>query len=266
MSKHKNRQKEKFQIEFGNITDAIAGNLLNTTTDLSEGIIVEYNIDNLSALAQVLKKKLPSVPRVKLSHIKIPKENILLWHGTSLTRAKSILESGFSTGKQGVFFSTNILTSCGAAEGRASNEHSEPAIFIAHYDFSTLEFNKQFQVEDHFIETHYIFHSGIASQIVRYLLTCHGLYSTGKIVSETKKFRDDLTCISITGSSGNAGIAYWLNSFLDLDDSQCISENDPIVWHIKAWVDAQYNNGRTLPITDEEILNLVKNCLPNFSS
>jgi len=264
MSKHKNRQKEKSQIEFDSITNIIAEKLLNSNADSSESIVVEYSIDDIRTLARVLRRKLPRVPRIKLSHIKIPKENILLWHGTSLTRAKSILESGFSTRKHGIFFSTNILTSCGAAEGRAPNEHSEPAIFVAYYDLSTLEFSKQFQLEDHFIETHYIFHSGTASQIVRYLLTCHGLYSTGKIVSETKRFKDDLTCMSITGSSGNAGIAYWLNSFLDLDDSECISENDPIVCHIKAWVDAQYDNGRTLPITDEEILDLVKDRLPNF--
>jgi len=118
---------------------------------------------------------------------------------------------------------------------------------------------------------------------VKYLLTCHGLYFIGEIVinesgsskdsladianiivTESKKFRDDLTDIAITQSSGNTGIAYWINSFLDLDDSGCIAENHSAVGQIKAWVDEQYANGRMRPITDEELLILAKEYLPEY--
>ena len=166
------------------------------------------------------------------------------------------MESGFS-GK--VFFSSNIWTSLSFAERRALDGHSEPAIFAAIYDLSTLTTGKEFHHR-----YHYIFRPGIASRIVKYLLTLHGLYSIGEVNTEANKLRDDLTDIAITQSSGNTGIAYWLNSFLALDDSNCISENHPSVIQIKAWVDEQYESGRMIPITDEEILGLAQQSLPEY--
>jgi hypothetical protein len=134
---------------------------------------------------------------------------------------------------------------------------------------------KNFRPKEFQHQYHYIFRPGIANRIVKYLLTCHGLYSIGKIISETNRFKDDLTNIAITQSSGSTGIAYWLNSFLDLDDSECslrsptpsaygIPENHPAVGRIKAWVDEQYAGGRMIPITDEEILILAKEYLPEY--
>jgi hypothetical protein len=73
-----------------------------------------------------------------------------------------------------------------------------------------------------------------------------------------------MTDIAITQSSGSAGIAYWLNSFLDLDDSECIPEDHPVVSRIKTWVDEQYASDRMLPIKDEEILGLVRELLPEY--
>ena len=186
----------------------------------------------------------------------------MLWHGTSLDRANSILELGFKDerGKRGVFFTSTVtITSLRAAQARASTEKCGPAIFAANCDLNTLEYGKEFRVENHIIETHYIFRATIANRIVKYLLTCHGFYSIGKIVT-----RDDFTDIAITQSSGNTGIAYWLNSFLDLDDSECISEYHPVIGQIKAWVDEQYANDRIIPITDEEILILAKEYLPEY--
>jgi hypothetical protein len=260
--KHREQQEKKKQEEeawqplpadFNSIVNAIVDKLLNPADDLPEGFIIDYEINNLKAPAQMLCQKLPiRLQRIE-SNPRIPKGNVLLWHGTSLSRAESILESGFKSKKRGVYFSSNIMTSLGYAEGRASAGHSEPAIFAAIYDISRLKYGKEFQHQHH-----YIFKPGVATRIVKYLLTCHGLYSIGKIVTETNRFKDDLTDIAITQSSGNTGIAYWLNSFLDLDDSDCISENHPAVGQIKAWVDEQYENGRVIPITDEEILILAK--------
>jgi hypothetical protein len=213
----------------------------------------------MKALAQMLYQKLPIRLRNMESKPRIPEGNILLWHGTSLSRADSILESGFKSKKRGIFFSSNIMTSLGFAESRASDGRSEPAIFSAVYDLSTLKYGKEFQHQ-----YHYIFKPGVATRIVKYLLTYHGLYSIGKITTEANKFKDDLTDIAITQSSGNTGIAYWLNSFLDLDDSKCIPENHPAVGQIKVWVDEQYESGRMIPVTDEEILILAKEYLPEY--
>jgi hypothetical protein len=265
MSKRRRKSKRKrqfqaFQIEFNEIADAITEKLLNPTGDLPKAFIIEYEISNLKPLAHMLSQKIPiRIQRVERKPVRIPEGDVLLWHGTSLTRANSILESGFRSKKRGVFFSSNIMTSLSYAEGRASKEHSQPAIFAAIYDLTTLRYGKAFRHQ-----FHYIFRPGAANRIVRYLLTCRGLYSTGKIGNETTKFRDNLTNIAITQNSGSKGIAYWLNSFLDLDNSELISEDHPAVSQIKAWVDEQYANDRTQPIMDEEILNLAKELLPEY--
>ena len=258
--KDRKEQFQAFQIEFNDIADAIAGRLLNSTDDLPEGSTIEYEISNLKPLAQMLSRKLPiTLQRMERKPVKIYEGNVLLWHGTSLNRADSILGSGFKSKKRGVFFSSSIMTSLGYAEGRASGGHSEPAIFAAIYDLGELRYGKDFRHQ-----FHYIFRAGVANRIVKYLLTCHGLYSISKIGIEASRFKDDLTNISITQTSGKAGIAYWLNSFLDLDDSECIPENHPAVSRIKTWIDEQYASDRMQPIMDEEILNLARELLPEY--
>ena len=277
--KKKRRKREKkerrerfqaFQAEFNDTVDAIVDKLLTYTDDfdtpsatqskdLPEGFIIEYEINNMKALAQMLRQKLPIRLQKVEGKPRIPEGNILIWHGTSLIRADSILESGFKSKKRGVFFSSNIMTSLSFAERRGFDGRSEPAIFAAIYDLSTLRYGKEFQHQ-----YHYIFRPGVATRIVKYLLTCRGLYSIGKITTEANRYSDDLTDIAITQSSGNTGIAYWLNSFLDLDNSECISENHSVVGKIKAWVDEQYANDRMIPITDEEILILAKEYLPEY--
>ena len=166
MSKRK-KKKHMLSIEFKEIVDAIADKLLNPvddfdttwfrydsslhsestqpkpqSKDLPEGIIIEYEVDNLKLLAQTLRQKLPIRPPTRhiTGHrrVKMPKGNVVLWHGTSVSRAHSILESGFKSKKRGVFFSSNIMESLSYAERRASDGHSEPTIFAAIYDLNIL--------------------------------------------------------------------------------------------------------------------------------
>ena len=265
MGKRKKKKKQKkqfqaFQTEFNDVADAIVDTLLNPADDLSGGFVVEYEIGKLKPLAQILVRKLPvRLQRAERRPGKPPEGDALLWHGTCSRRAESIMESGFRSKKRGVFFSSNIMTSVSFAERRGSDEHSEPAIFAAIHDLGTLRHGKEFRHQ-----FHYVFKPGVATRIVKYLLTCHGLYSIGKIVTEANKFKNDLTDIAITQRSGKAGIAYWLNSFLDLDDPDCIDPDHPSVGRIKDWIDEQYESGRMGPITDEEILNLAREFLPEY--
>jgi hypothetical protein len=265
MGKRKKKRKRKkqfqaFQTEFNDVANAIVDRLLNPADDPSAGFVVEYEIGKLKPLAQILVRKLPvRLQTAERRPGKVPEGDALLWHGTSCRRAESIMESGFRSKRRGVFFSSNIMTSVSFAEGRASDEHSEPAIFAAIHNLGTLKHGKEFRHQ-----LHYVFKPGVATRIVKYLLTCHGLYSIGKIVTEANKFRDDLTDIAITQSSGKAGIAYWLNSFLDLDNPDCIAPDHPAVSQIEAWIDEQYASGRMGPIMDEEILNLAREFLPEY--
>ncbi|MFC1715757.1 hypothetical protein ACFL6S_18965 [Candidatus Poribacteria bacterium] len=258
------------QNELNNTADAIADRLLVSTVDLPEGFVVECETSDLKLLAQMLRQKLPVEPYIRdargmpISARRIPEGSFLIWHGTSLSRADSVLELGFRNNRGGVFFSSNIMMGAYASGARAQREGGEPAIFAASCDFSKFEYGKEFHAENHVTETHYVFRAFIANRIVKYLLTCHGLYSIGKILTEGERFRDNMTDITITQNSGVAGIAYWLNSFLNLDNSRRISEAHPAVGQIKAWIDEQYVGGRTQPITDEELLELITEVLPEL--
>jgi len=283
LKKNKRRKREamqEFLIEFNDIIDDIVDKLKNPKDDSPEGFIIKYEINNMRYLAQFLTRKLPLIPPTiedKDNRVQESEGDIfLLWHGTSLHRANSILKSGFKSGrfKRDIYFASNIMTSLSYAIARASTENSEPAIFAAICNPNKLWYGENFQPQ-----TYYTFRDAIATQLVKYLLTCHGLYSIGEIatkvndfkneftefiVTEVKRFKDDLTDIAITQNAGNTGIAYWLNSFLGLDDSECIAEHHPAVGQIKACIDKQYESGRIATIADEEILILAKKHLPEY--
>ncbi|MBQ1501138.1 MAG: 2-isopropylmalate synthase, partial [Firmicutes bacterium] len=58
--------------------------------------------------------------------------------------------------------------------------------------------------------------------------------------------------VSITQTSGQAGIAMWLANHLHVPN-QDISKNDERVVKLKKWVDEQYATGRVTTIGQEEL-------------
>jgi len=163
VSKHKKKKRpyepdekamQAFTFTFKNIADAIADNLRKDVADFPQGFSVKYEINNLKALAPMF------------GTLGMPKTSLLLWHGTSFSRANSILKSGFF-GR--VFFSSNAMMSLGYAERRAFSDSSEPALFGAVYALKDKGFHRH--GNDVFS-----FPSATATEIVRCLLVCYGLY------------------------------------------------------------------------------------------
>lgn len=64
--------------------------------------------------------------------------------------------------------------------------------------------------------------------------------------------------VSITNTSGMAGVAYWMNRYLARQGKPEIEKNDPIVEKIYSWVTAQYDEGRITIISDAEMEEQVK--------
>lgn len=77
-------------------------------------------------------------------------------------------------------------------------------------------------------------------------------------IFDTKKILNRPVDVSVSNTSGLAGIAYWLNNYYDIDESNKVTKNDELVLKIKDWVDMQYNDGRTTSISDDELVDLVK--------
>lgn len=91
-------------------------------------------------------------------------------------------------------------------------------------------------------------------------VTKAGIHADGLLKDEeiynifnTKKLLNKTAGVSITKTSGLAGIAYWINQHYELPEDKAVDKRDPLVLAIKTWVDAQYDEGRQTAITDHEI-------------
>ena len=63
--------------------------------------------------------------------------------------------------------------------------------------------------------------------------------------------------VTVSSTSGTAGIAYWINSHYRLTGNEMVDKRDPLVAKIKAWVDEQYACGRTTVISTAELEKLI---------
>ncbi|MBR5371649.1 MAG: 2-isopropylmalate synthase [Oscillospiraceae bacterium] len=71
--------------------------------------------------------------------------------------------------------------------------------------------------------------------------------------------------VSVSASSGLAGIACWINNFYRLTGSRAIDKKNPAVAKIKEWIDREYENGRVTVISDDELQTLTETYLPNVT-
>lgn len=91
-------------------------------------------------------------------------------------------------------------------------------------------------------------------------LTRAGIHADGLLKDEeiynifdTDKVLNRPVTVAVSNTSGAAGIAMWLKE----NKNMKVGKSDPIVKHIKEWVDAQYEHGRISAIADEELFKLV---------
>ena len=76
-------------------------------------------------------------------------------------------------------------------------------------------------------------------------------------IFDTQKILNRPAEVSISNTSGLAGIAYWINAHYRLNGDAQVNKKDELVVFIKDWVDVQYASGRQTVMSDEEIETLV---------
>lgn len=81
-------------------------------------------------------------------------------------------------------------------------------------------------------------------------------------IFDTAKLLNRPASVAISATSGLAGIAYWINEHYDLSGPQMVTKKDPLVIHIKDWIDGQYAEGRQTVISDSELEALVSTFEP----
>lgn len=103
-------------------------------------------------------------------------------------------------------------------------------------------------------------------------VTRAGIHADGLLKNEeiynifnTEKILKRPCRISVSNTSGLAGIAHWVNSYYRLDGDEALDKKSPIIEFIKQWVDDEYDNGRITVITDKELEEVSKNAFKIYS-
>jgi isopropylmalate/homocitrate/citramalate synthase len=102
-------------------------------------------------------------------------------------------------------------------------------------------------------------------------LTRAGIHADGLLKNEeiynifdTTQLLNRPPAVAVTDKSGLAGIAHWVNSYLKLPPDRQISKTHPGLVKMKDWVDEQYAGDRVTSISDEELVTLAKQHLPEY--
>ncbi len=72
-------------------------------------------------------------------------------------------------------------------------------------------------------------------------------------IFDTEKILNRAPGVSISKTSGAAGIAYWINEHFHLKDEDKYTKDSPLVVRLKEWVDMIYEGGRTTVLSTGEI-------------
>ena len=95
-------------------------------------------------------------------------------------------------------------------------------------------------------------------------VTRAGIHADGMLKNEeiynifdTDKYLNRPALVSVSNTSGVAGIAYWINAYYKLSGNRQVDKNSRLVQKLKEWVDQEYEGGRVTVLTDEEIVEKI---------
>lgn len=102
-------------------------------------------------------------------------------------------------------------------------------------------------------------------------VTAAGIHADGLIKNEeiynifnTAKILNRPMGINVNDKSGVAGVAFWVDQNLGLSGGRRIDKHHPGIRKIFEWVEAQYAEGRTTTISNEEMMKVAREYLPEY--
>lgn len=97
-------------------------------------------------------------------------------------------------------------------------------------------------------------------------VTRAGIHADGMIknpeiynIFDTETVLDRPARVSITNTSGLAGITFWLNDYLSKKGKDKLKKTDPVIQKMYDWIQCEYDNGRVTMISDAEMEKLYRN-------
>ena len=102
-------------------------------------------------------------------------------------------------------------------------------------------------------------------------VTRAGIHADGLLKNEeiynifdTEKFLNRPVLVAVSNTSGLAGIAHWINTYFKLKGDKAVDKSSSIVYHVKEWVDKEYEGGRVTVITDKELIEVIEKASKEF--
>lgn len=101
---------------------------------------------------------------------------------------------------------------------------------------------------------------GDAFNLTRAGIHADGMMKDAEIynIFDTEKILNRPAAVSISNTSGLAGLAYWLNMHYGLKGEKAFDKHDDLVQKMKVRIDELYADGRTTVMGDDELEELVK--------
>lgn len=81
---------------------------------------------------------------------------------------------------------------------------------------------------------------------------------------DTEELLDSPPKVMLSEHSGIAGLTFWINNTFRLSENEKISKDNASLREIQDEIINLYNNGRVAPLSDVEILELIKKHMPEF--
>lgn len=182
------------------------------------------------------------------------KNTVTVWHGTTVDRARTIIEEGFKApgrAAKKIWFTQKSNEARGIATRRSQARGEAPAVFRCQINIGKYtEFERP---RPH----HYAFrHSHIEKGVIS---SVSGLeMDKGTKPAREKENKAELVDIIITRSSGKYGLLLWVNTYLEREGKTPMSEEHPAVEEIHRWIEVQYAEGREDAISEAELLAQVR--------
>jgi len=85
----------------------------------------------------------------------------------------------------------------------------------------------------------------------------YNVFDTNKVLKRPAR-------VAVDKTSGAAGVSWWMNTHFNLSGTRRVEKKSEAVQKITDWVDAQYRQGRTTSISDDEMLAQVRAHCPQL--
>lgn len=190
---------------------------------------------------------------------------IILWHGTSKSRADSIAKTGFYRDS---FFTRLVGIAWGYASARRKQD--DPGVLVLCAIDLNLYTKRDYQIRKgriyHFVPS--VPRDAVAGAFRIDRFSRIELENKANLLkTRIKKYKNvpREPEIVITRNCGAEGIAYWINTYLSAQDDRRVDALHPGIKQIRKWVEKNYANGRISPISDREMLMQAKRYVPELS-